>query len=651
MAMNKIYCGISMVVLAVSACGPGGSSGTLPGTSSSSGQASSSSSSSGSSGGGMCPATAPIGESCQGNLHCEYGTETCCGETHPSIVCDCRDGSYACHYTDACFRPGCGSSSSGGTSSSSGGPICPPVLCDLACPFGFASDATGCPTCQCLPGACDSIQDPQACNNTAGCVGVFFDSATDPSVPPGRTDFQCCTQTPDGIFCGSEPPPPVGCYSDEQCGPGFVCDTVNYCNSACEPGAGACPDVCVGQCVPRNACWGAWLDQNGTCRAPNDGIYPQGCCTPEDRYCLSDVECGVGEYCNHQECLSPCRPGEACIEVCFGRCESGGPDVCALVDCIEGTECRACQPNEDCVAKCVPVVTDCRATGCGPNEECISISACPPVQCDCPPDALDCACPRCVEDFVCVPGTQDCRNTGCDGNLTCQPTMLCPDVGCVGDEPGAPCDLPVPPCETSWQCLPPALGCEAVLCAPGTVCQACGPNEDCNVRCVPLNTDCRQNGCGMGETCQPSVCATLVACECDPRTDFNCDCGCPDVWACVPDQTGEDCRLSGCAQGQTCEPVEYCTGVGCACPANDPSCECPPSRPPECFTAYQCTGADPCARLTETECALDFDLCTPIYFTACPPCADMTCDVLCQQSYAGCVSILEAQGGGGSRGP
>lgn len=55
--------------------------------------------------GGTCPTHVPIGESCTGDLHCEYGTETCCGKTYPSTVCSCTGGSFACYATDACMLP------------------------------------------------------------------------------------------------------------------------------------------------------------------------------------------------------------------------------------------------------------------------------------------------------------------------------------------------------------------------------------------------------------------------------------------------------------------------------------------------------------------------------------------------------------------
>ncbi len=43
---------------------------------------------------------------------CTEGTETCCGETHDSLMCECSDDgngglSYDCHFTDACTKPSC----------------------------------------------------------------------------------------------------------------------------------------------------------------------------------------------------------------------------------------------------------------------------------------------------------------------------------------------------------------------------------------------------------------------------------------------------------------------------------------------------------------------------------------------------------------
>jgi len=38
---------------------------------------------------------------------CSVGNETCCGETFPSLTCDCMGGSWMCINTDACMFPSC----------------------------------------------------------------------------------------------------------------------------------------------------------------------------------------------------------------------------------------------------------------------------------------------------------------------------------------------------------------------------------------------------------------------------------------------------------------------------------------------------------------------------------------------------------------
>jgi len=55
-----------------------------------------------------CPTETPFGfPTCEGDLECEYGEETCCGETHPSVICHCSGGSFGCYYTEACYNPQC----------------------------------------------------------------------------------------------------------------------------------------------------------------------------------------------------------------------------------------------------------------------------------------------------------------------------------------------------------------------------------------------------------------------------------------------------------------------------------------------------------------------------------------------------------------
>jgi hypothetical protein len=61
-------------------------------------------------GGNGCPASADdaLGAACSSaGLLCEYGQECCCGQCYPSISCTCDGNLFACHATDACFRPDC----------------------------------------------------------------------------------------------------------------------------------------------------------------------------------------------------------------------------------------------------------------------------------------------------------------------------------------------------------------------------------------------------------------------------------------------------------------------------------------------------------------------------------------------------------------
>jgi hypothetical protein len=75
---------------------------------------------------GNCPSEDPLifEFPCSGDITCNYGAETCCGETYPSTICSCYGGSFICEATDACFRVeefGCGGiSGTGGSAGSSG---------------------------------------------------------------------------------------------------------------------------------------------------------------------------------------------------------------------------------------------------------------------------------------------------------------------------------------------------------------------------------------------------------------------------------------------------------------------------------------------------------------------------------------------------
>jgi hypothetical protein len=95
-----------------------------------------------------------------------------------------------------------------------------------------------------------------------------------------------------------QPPaePDDGCYGDQDCADGLVCNADDVClpPPGCEPGD-PCPAVCYGQCVEPE---------------PDDGCY-------------GDQDCAGGLVCNaHEVCLPPpgCEPGDPCPAVCYGQC-------------------------------------------------------------------------------------------------------------------------------------------------------------------------------------------------------------------------------------------------------------------------------------------------------------------------------------------
>ncbi|MFO0746188.1 MAG: hypothetical protein U1F43_11010 [Myxococcota bacterium] len=54
-----------------------------------------------------CAGASPGGTCSEEGAHCDLGQECCCGACHPSLVCSCGAGQWACFYTDACLVPAC----------------------------------------------------------------------------------------------------------------------------------------------------------------------------------------------------------------------------------------------------------------------------------------------------------------------------------------------------------------------------------------------------------------------------------------------------------------------------------------------------------------------------------------------------------------
>jgi hypothetical protein len=156
----------------------------------------------------------------------------------------------------------------------------------------------------CLDNAdCKSNEDcgPRYCLmycavNDPFCCGP---STCQPKAPPPPPAKQC------GGFAG------IPCGANEECvdDPTDSCDPKNggaECGGICQPKAPPPPP-------PPPACSGAWLDQNGTCRTPADGVYPASCCAGQSTPCGPST-CGVGKVCCNPLAGICTNPGEFCIQ-------------------------------------------------------------------------------------------------------------------------------------------------------------------------------------------------------------------------------------------------------------------------------------------------------------------------------------------------
>jgi hypothetical protein len=154
-----------------------------------------------------------------------------------------------------------------------GGPVeCPPLACRMDCgPQGLKVDANGCNVCECAP--------------------------------------------------------PIACQGDDACPEGSYCDTVNFCDSPCGPGAESCAAVCVGRCVvdrrPQPPLPPACGDGRPvTCDAVVDclpGLVPvpfNGCWV-----CVDPATCGGA-----CESDAQCQPGWTCAERTYDPCANQPPD-------------------------------------------------------------------------------------------------------------------------------------------------------------------------------------------------------------------------------------------------------------------------------------------------------------------------------------
>jgi hypothetical protein len=104
------------------------------------------------------------------------------------------------------------------------------------------------------------------------------------------------------------------CKTTEECGPKLclmwcAVDDPFCCGpSTCQPKAPPPPPP-----PPPPACWGAWLDENGLCRTPSDGVYPASCCAGLSTPCGPNT-CGAGKVCCNPLSGICTNPGDVCAQ-------------------------------------------------------------------------------------------------------------------------------------------------------------------------------------------------------------------------------------------------------------------------------------------------------------------------------------------------
>jgi hypothetical protein len=165
---------------------------------------------------------------------------------------------------------------------------CQPVLCKLACQWGFETNDDGCEICSCADG-------PQWCGGFAGIAcpsGQMCEAHPDPN----------CNDCPG--TCVDIPEPAASCKN--KCGgadPGKVC----YCDAACEQYQDCCDDF------------------EDECSDDREVAHGQ-CIKNSGDACTTDADCTAGG-CGGELCFNPASGGG------ISTCECGSPSPSAVDGC------------------------------------------------------------------------------------------------------------------------------------------------------------------------------------------------------------------------------------------------------------------------------------------------------------------------------
>lgn len=455
------------------------------------------------------------------------------------------------------------------------GDICPA----LSCENGNVLDNDGCPICE--------------------CNGVSICDATDIAIPECANpifDESTCSW-----FCGE---PPVTCFSDADCGAGFICDFSG--------GGGA---------VPPNG---------GADQAPIAGGI---CVAAPPVNCFSDFDCGDGFFCDFsgggaadpgapEERPAPPPDGGICAPIAQPGCFSD-------LDCAPGFVCQFAAADAAVAldGQCVPAAVNCATDAdCAESQHCELLDAAGglvilPSGGICVDDVI-----ICTLDADC-PSGQVCSVDGSSGGAADRA------IPCLDADGDGICDGIVPP---TGQCIPVIIdsSCESDAdCVDGQFCDL--SNTDGCV-CADICIDDGNGGC------VPCACPAPVGVCSDIPVDNQCfsDADCADGTLCtIVGTTGCEnvpCEVDPTTGEMFCHPcdpipVSICLAAPVAC-FNDGDCAadevcvfdnaepaCDPNTDPACanrpIVAQQgvCKAAiptDPCSTVrctADTTCVIDAD--------------------------------------------